>query len=108
LSEITWAALKAFLYRQQQKLSGVTVRKQLAYLSKIISHAVDDEIISFNPCSKLSKIVPMKDKKADNNPLNLRSPVFACGLFNLLSLSMSSTRKSFACCSLNPGHCPFS
>lgn len=70
LDAITRADVKQFLYSQQKKLSGKTVLKQLAYLSNIINHAIDDEIISVNPCSKLSKIVPKKDIKADLNPLN--------------------------------------
>ncbi len=93
LDEITRGEVKRFIYQQQKKgLSSATVRKHLAYFSNIMSHGLDDEIITVNPAQKLSKLIPRKDRKADINPLNKEE----------LQVFLNTVR------SLYPRHYPFS
>ncbi len=71
LDEITRPDVKQFIYNGLKKgLSAATVRKHLAYLGNILTHAIDDEIIAVNPSAKLSKLIPRKDKRLDINPLD--------------------------------------
>lgn len=70
LDEITKSLIKDFIYTKAQNLSGGTVRKLLAFLSNILNHAVEDDLIAVNFASRLSKLIPMKDTKSEINPLD--------------------------------------
>lgn len=69
LDEITRKDIKAFIAEKQKtstgkgspkkkkRLSPGTIRNQKAYLSAILSEAVDDEIIAFNPAARTGKLI---------------------------------------------------
>ena len=52
----------------QEGLSPGTERNQKAYLSAILSEAVDDELIGSNPASMTGKYIKKKDSKEEINP----------------------------------------
>jgi integrase len=72
LDKITKRDVKALIYEKQQTgLSQSTVRLIKAYLSAILSEAVDDEIIALNPAQRLGRALNgKKDPASEINPLS--------------------------------------
>lgn len=72
LDKITKRDVKALIYEKRQTgLSQSTVRLIKAYLSAILSEAVDDEIIPLNPAQRLGRAFNgKKDPAAGINPLS--------------------------------------
>ncbi|MBW2090677.1 MAG: site-specific integrase [Deltaproteobacteria bacterium] len=71
LDQITRKDIKDFIYKKQQEgLSSSTVRNLKAYLSSILSEAVDDELIDFNPAARTGRLIKKNDKP-EIRPLNL-------------------------------------
>ena len=82
LDKITRKDIKAFIIEKQKQqvstgkgdtekkkqLSAGTIRIFRAYLSAILSEAVDDEIISFNPAARTGKFIKAKDDKKEIFP----------------------------------------
>jgi len=79
LDEITRKDIKEFIAQKQQQvatrkgekkksLSAGTVRILKAYLSAILSEAVDDELIGFNPAAGTGKLIKSKDGKKEIFP----------------------------------------
>lgn len=69
LDEITRQDVKVFISaKRNEGLSGNTVRLFKAYLSAIMSEAVDNEIIPFNPVARTGKMIK-KDDKEEIEPL---------------------------------------
>lgn len=69
LDSISRKDIKAFInLKRKEKLSSGTVRNLKAYLSSILSEAVDDELIEFNPASRTGKLIK-KDDKEEIRPL---------------------------------------
>lgn len=63
LDRITRSDIKAFISgKRKEGLSSGTVRNFKAYLSSILSEAVDDEIIPFNPAARTGKMIKKDDK----------------------------------------------
>ncbi len=61
--------VKKFLTdKQKEKLSSATVRNLKAYLSCILSQAVDDEMIVSNPASKTGKLIKKTDSTENIQP----------------------------------------
>ena len=85
LNEITRKDIKGFIVEKQtqeisrgngatkkkKRLSAGSVRILKAYLSAILSEAVDDEIIKFNPAAKTGKLIKSKDGKKEIFPFTL-------------------------------------
>jgi integrase len=70
LDEITRKDVKEFINQKlKEGLSSGTVRNLKAYLSAILSEAVDDEIIKFNPASMTGKLIK-KDNKEEVDPFS--------------------------------------
>jgi integrase len=75
LDEITRKDVKDFIHEKfKEGLSSGTVKNLKAYLSAILSEAVDDEIINFNPASKTGKLIKKTDKE-EINPFNWEEKV---------------------------------
>ena len=53
-----------------ETLSSSTIRNLKAYLSCILSEAVDDEIISTHPALRIGKRIKKTDHTKGGNPLN--------------------------------------
>ena len=78
LNEISRKEIKDFLTQKQtewfvtgkkkKRLSAGTVRNLKAYLSAILSEAVDDELIGFNPAARTGKLIKSKDGKKEIHP----------------------------------------
>ncbi|MFC1866558.1 tyrosine-type recombinase/integrase [Thermodesulfobacteriota bacterium] len=64
LDAITRKDVKEFINeKNKDDLSAGTVRNLKAYLSAILSEAVDDELIQYNPASKTGKLIKKRDNK---------------------------------------------
>ena len=70
LDKITRKDVKDFIGQKLgEGLSSASVRNLKAYLSAILSEAVDDEIIPANPALRTGKLIKGKDQKEDIGPL---------------------------------------
>ena len=70
LDSITRKHVKGFINEKHKEgLSSGTVRNLKAYLSAILSEAVDDEIISANPAARTGKLIKSNGDKKDIAPL---------------------------------------
>lgn len=70
LDKITRTDIKAFINKKRQEgLSVGGVRNLKAYLSSILSEAVDDELIPYNPAAKTGKMVG-RDQKPEIRPFS--------------------------------------
>jgi integrase len=71
INQITRASLKEIIYgKQKQGLAPATVTRIKALISVILSHALEDDLISANPASGLGRTIKGKDRKADVNTLD--------------------------------------
>ena len=69
LDEITRKHVKDLLYQKQQNgLSPGTVRIIKAYLSSILTQAVDDEIITVNPAARTGRYIKKENGKEEIKP----------------------------------------
>ncbi|MFH1672178.1 MAG: site-specific integrase [Pseudomonadota bacterium] len=69
LDKITRKDIKDFLYKKQQDgLSSSSVRIIKAYLSCILTQAVDDEIIAVNPATRTGRYINNQDSKKEIGP----------------------------------------
>jgi integrase len=69
LNEITRKYIKDFINeKQKENLSSGTVRNIRAYLSAILSQAVDDEILEVNPALRTGRLIQKKDNTDEINP----------------------------------------
>ena len=70
IDTITRKHVKEFITEKQiEGLSPGTVRNLKAYLSAIMSEALDDELITANPVSLTGKFIARKDSKTEISPL---------------------------------------
>ncbi|MBU4233713.1 MAG: site-specific integrase [Proteobacteria bacterium] len=70
LDQITRTEIKDLIYAKlKDGLAPATVTRIKALISSILSHALEDDLISANPASRLGRQIKSKDKKADVNPL---------------------------------------
>lgn len=70
IETITRKDIKNFiLQKQQEGLSSSSVRNLKAYLSAILTEALDDELIQFNPALMTGKLIKNKDIAKEVNPL---------------------------------------
>jgi integrase len=70
LDQITRTEIKDLIYAKlKDGLAPATVSRIKALISGILSHALEDNLISANPASRLGRHLKLKDKKADVNPL---------------------------------------
>ena len=70
-NEITRKDVKNFIaLKHEEGLTPGTIRNLEAYLSCILSDAVDDEIISTHPALRTGKLIPKSGITRDINPLS--------------------------------------
>jgi integrase len=71
LDAITRKHVKDFIAEMHQKgLKSGTIRNLKAYLSCILSEAVDDEIINTHPALRTGKLIKKEDQAKEINPLS--------------------------------------
>lgn len=72
LTAIQKKDIKDFLMEMQQStsLTPATIRNIRAYLSCILSHAADDEIIAVNPAIRTGKLIKKTDRRKEINPFS--------------------------------------
>jgi integrase len=71
LDAITRKHVKDFIaQKHEEKLSPATITNLKAYLSCILSDAVDDEIISTHPALRIGKLIKREDRAKEINPLS--------------------------------------
>ncbi|MFC1532657.1 tyrosine-type recombinase/integrase [Thermodesulfobacteriota bacterium] len=76
LDAITRKDVKNFINQKQKEgLKSGTVRNLKAYFSAILSEAVDDELIKYNPASMTGKLIKKKDIAKEVNPLTWEEKV---------------------------------
>jgi integrase len=70
IDHITRADLKELIYgKLKEGLTPARVTRIKALISVILTHALEDGLISANPASRLGRLIKGKDRKADVNPL---------------------------------------
>ena len=55
--------------KQKEGLAPASVSRIKALVSVILSHALEDGLIAANPASRLGRLIKVKERKADVNPL---------------------------------------
>jgi len=69
LNEISRKDIKSFIIKKQNSgLAPNTVRIMRAYLSSVLTQAVDDEFIEINPASNTGRYIKKNETKQDTNP----------------------------------------
>lgn len=69
LDEISRKDIKSFIIKKQNSgLAPNTVRIMRAYLSSVLTQAVDDELIEINPASNTGRYIKKNDAKSGANP----------------------------------------
>jgi len=70
IDQIKRADLKELISaKMKEGLAAKTVKNVKAFISSVLSHAFEDELIQAHPGLRLGKLVKSKDRKADVNPL---------------------------------------
>lgn len=76
LNSITRKHIKDFINAKlKEELARGTVRNMKAYLSCILSQAVDDEIIDINPALRTGKLIKKEDHRKEIHPLTWEEKV---------------------------------
>lgn len=69
IDEISRSDIKDFLYaKQSEKLAPGTVRIIRAYLTAILTEAVDDELITYNPAARTGRFICAGEVRKKANP----------------------------------------
>jgi integrase len=55
--------------KQKEGLAPASVARIKALISVVLSHALEDGLIAANPASRLGRLIKVKERKADVNPL---------------------------------------
>jgi len=70
IDQIARTEIKDLIYAKlKDRLAPATVSRIKALISGVLSHALEDGLISANPASRLGRQIKGKDRKADVNPL---------------------------------------
>jgi integrase len=70
IDQITRPELRELVItKQKEGLSPASVSRIKALVSVILSHALEDGLIAANPASRLGRLIKVKERKADVNPL---------------------------------------
>jgi integrase len=70
IDQITRVKIKEIIYEKlKEGLAPATVTRIKALISGVLSHALEDGLISANPSSRLGRLIKGKDRKADVNAL---------------------------------------
>jgi integrase len=70
IDQIARTEIKDLIYTKlKDGLAPATVSRIKALISGVLSHALEDSLISANPASRLGRQIKGKDRKADINPL---------------------------------------
>ena len=100
LDSITRKDVKRFLYdKQQEGLSAGTVRIIRAYLSCILTQAVDDELTAINPATRTGRYIKQQDGKKEITPLTWEETT----LFEKAALEHLPRYHPFFLCALRTG-----
>jgi integrase len=77
LDEITRKDIKDFVINKQNEgLAANTVRICRAYLSSVLTQAVDDEIIQVNPAASTGRYIKKQDSKKHVNPFTWEESIY--------------------------------